>query len=45
MFKYDLSAIFTVGKWEPFVGIGPGYTWFENQKYPMKSFTRYGLLV
>ena len=33
MFKYDLSTIFTVGKWEPFVGIGPGYTWFEDQKY------------
>ena len=33
MFKYDLSDVFTVGKLEPFVGIGPGYTWFEDQKY------------
>ena len=33
MLKYDLSDIFTVGKLEPFVGIGPGYTWFEDQKY------------
>ena len=33
MFKYDLSDVFTVGKFEPFLGIGPGYTWFEDQKY------------
>ena len=33
MFKYDLSDVFTVGKLQPFVGIGPGYTWFEDQKY------------
>ena len=33
MFKYDLSDVFTVGKLEPFLGIGPGYTWFEDQKY------------
>ena len=33
MFKYDLSDVFTVGNLEPFVGIGPGYTWFEDQKY------------
>lgn len=33
MLKYDLSNVFTVVKWEPFVGIGPGYTWFEDQKY------------
>ena len=33
MFKYDLSDVFTVGKFEPFIGIGPGYTWFESQKY------------
>ena len=33
MFKYDLSNVFTVGKLEPFLGIGPGYTWFEDQKY------------
>ena len=33
MFKYDLSDVFTLGKFEPFLGIGPGYTWFEDQKY------------
>ena len=33
MFKYDLSDVFTLGKLEPFLGIGPGYTWFEDQKY------------
>ena len=33
MLKYDLSNVFTIGKLEPFVGIGPGYTWFEDQKY------------
>ena len=33
MLKYDLSNLFTFVKWEPFVGIGPGYTWFEDQKY------------
>ena len=33
MFKYDLSDVFTIGKLEPFLGIGPGYTWFEDQKY------------
>ena len=32
-FKYDLSDVFTIGKFEPFIGIGPGYTWFEDQKY------------
>ena len=33
MLKYNLSNVFTIGKLEPFVGIGPGYTWFEDQKY------------
>ena len=33
MFKYDLSDVFTVFNFEPFIGIGPGYTWFEDQKY------------
>lgn len=33
MLKYDLSDLFTLGKLEPYVGIGPGYTWFEDQKY------------
>lgn len=33
MLKYDLSNVFTLGKLEPFVGIGPGYTWFDDQKY------------
>ena len=33
MLKYDLSNLITFVKWEPFVGIGPGYTWFEDQKY------------
>ena len=32
MFKYDLSDVFTLGKFEPFIGIGPGYTWFEDQE-------------
>ena len=27
MLKYDLSDLFTIGKLEPFVGIGPGWTW------------------
>ena len=31
MLKYDLSDAFTIGKFEPFVGIGPGWTWFDDQ--------------
>tara|TARA_S200000501_G_scaffold332012_1_gene334417 strand:- start:6671 stop:7273 length:603 start_codon:yes stop_codon:yes gene_type:complete len=33
MLKYDLSEVLTVFKFEPFIGIGPGYTWFEDQTY------------
>ena len=30
MLKYDLSDLFTIGKLEPFIGIGPGWTWFGD---------------
>jgi len=33
MLKYDLSDLFTIGKLEPFVGIGPGMTSFGNECY------------
>ena len=33
MLKYDFSDLFTIGKLEPFVGIGPGMTSFGNECY------------
>ena len=33
MLKYSLGDVFDWGDWEPFVGIGPGWTWMEDTNW------------
>jgi len=33
MLKYSLGDVFNWEKWEPFVGIGPGWTWMEDANW------------
>ena len=33
MLKYSLGDVFDWGNWEPFVGVGPGWTWMEDTNW------------
>ena len=38
MLKYSLGDVFDWGDWEPFVGIGPGYTWMADANWMTGNF-------
>ena len=33
MLKYSLGDVFDWGDWEPFVGVGPGWTWMAGENW------------
>ena len=39
MLKYSLGDVFDWGDWEPFVGIGPGWTWQEDTNWMTGNLT------
>ena len=39
MLKYSLGDVFDWGDWEPFVGIGPGWTWQEDANWMTGNLT------
>ena len=39
MLKYSLGDVFDWGDWEPFVGVGPGWTWMEDTNWMTGNFS------
>ena len=39
MLKYSLGDVFNWGDWEPFVGVGPGWTWMEDTNWMTGNLT------
>jgi len=38
MLKYSFGNVLDWGNWEPFVGIGPGYTWMADENWMTGNF-------
>ena len=39
MLKYSFGNVLDCGNWEPFVGIGPGYTWMADENWMTGNFS------
>ena len=39
MLKYSFGNVLDWGSWEPFVGIGPGYTWMADENWMTGNFS------
>ena len=39
MLKYSFDNVLDWGNWEPFIGIGPGYTWMADENWMTGNFS------